>query len=171
MQTPGDSPMILSRHSRPESMKKTSKECLAVAELLFLFSLFMPAVETRLFGKPVAWEGWRIALLAIWSLGELANKPSWAAVCLAGIGNIVFLVAPLLLCRPVGGAARRAFCGGVVCALAFALGAPVSAGIGSPRPLTGYFVWLMAYVALLLSAIFSIKALRGVDRAEQLHRA
>jgi hypothetical protein len=152
------------------SMKKTSKVFLVIAELLFLFSLFMPAVETRLFGKPVAWEGWRIALLAIWSLGEVANKPPWAAVCLAGLGNIVFVVAPLLLCRPVGVAARRAFCGGVVCALAFAFGAPMSPAAGSPRLLVGYFVWLTAYVALLTSAIFSIKTLREAAPTEQLPR-
>jgi hypothetical protein len=152
------------------SMKKTSKEFLVIAELLFLFSLFMPAVETRLFDKPGAWEGWRIALLAIWSLGDVAKRPTWAAVFLAGIGNIVFLVAPLLLCRPVGVAARRAFCGGVVCALAFALGAPVFAGIGSLRLLVAYFVWLMAYVALLTSAMFSVKTLREAAPTEQLPR-
>jgi hypothetical protein len=141
-------------------MRKTSKELLVVAELLFLLSIFIPAVETKLFGRPVAWEGWRIALLAIWSFGELANRPSWAPFFLAGLGNVVFLVAPLLLCRPVGVAARRAFCGGVVCAVAFALGAPVSPAAGSSRLLVGYFVWLTAYVALLISALSSVKARR-----------
>ena len=151
-------------------MRKTTKALLAVAELLFLFSMLMPAVETKLFGKPVVWEGWRIALLAIWSFGDLANKPSWAAVFLAGLGNIVFLAAPLLICRPVDAAARRAFCGGVVCALAFALAAPASPAAGSPRLLVGYFVWLTAHAALLISAISYVKTRRGVDRADLLRR-
>jgi hypothetical protein len=152
-------------------MNKTLKAFLIIAELFFLLSMFMPAVETKVFGKAVAWEGWRIALIAIWSLGDVANRPSWAAVCIAGIGNVVFILAPLLLCRPVGVAARRAFCGGVVCALGFALGAPVAPGVGSPKLLAGYFVWLMAYVAMLISAIFSVKALREAARTDQVHRA
>jgi hypothetical protein len=152
-------------------MKKTSKAFLVIAELFFLFSIFMPAVETKMFGKAVAWEGWRIALIAIWSLGDVADRPSWAAVCIAGIGNAVFILAPLLLGRPAGVAARRAFCGVVVCALAFALVAPVVPGIGSPKLLVGYFVWLMAYVAMLISAFFSARTLREAARTDQVHRA
>jgi hypothetical protein len=147
-------------------MKKTSKAFLIIAELFFLLSMFMPAVETKVFGKPVDWEGWRIALLAIWSLGDVATTPSWAAVCIAALGNVVFILAPLLLCRPVGVAARRAFCGGVVCALAFALGAPIAPGVGSPKLLVGYFVWLMAYVAMLIGAIFSVKPMREAARTD-----
>jgi len=152
-------------------MKKTSKAFLIIAELLFLLSIFMPAVETKVFGKAVDWEGWRIALIAIWSLGDVADRPSWAAVCTAGLGNVVFILAPLLLCRPVGVAARRAFCGGVACALAFALVAPVAPGIGAPKLLVGYFVWLMAYVAMLISAMFSVRALREAARTDRVHRA
>jgi hypothetical protein len=152
-------------------MKKTSNAFVIVAELLFLLSIFMPAVETKVFGKAVAWEGWRIALIAIWSLGDVAKTPSWAAVCIAGLGNVVFILAPLLLCRPVGVAARRAFCGVVVCALAFALVAPVAPGVGSPKLLVGYFVWLMAYVAMLISVMFSVRALREAARTDRVHRA
>lgn len=136
-----------------ENMRKTSKTFLVVSELLFLFSLFLPAIENRVLGKVVTWEGWRTAFVAIWSLGDIANDQTLVVLGVAGLGNLVFVVAPLLLSYTIHAVALRLFCGAIVCALAFALWVPLSTSVGSPRLLVGYFVWLLAYAALLTSAI------------------
>lgn len=149
-------------------MTKTPTTLLVGAELLFLFSLILPAIENKVLGKVVTWEGWRTAFVAIWSLGDIANGLTPMVVSIAGLGNLVFVVAPLLLPCTIHAVALRAFCGTIVCALAFALWTPFSEGVGSLRLLVGYFVWLMAYAALLSSAILYSKALGDIDKRNLL---
>jgi hypothetical protein len=136
-----------------EYMKKSPKTLLVVAELLFLCSLFLPAIENRVFGKAERWEGWRAAGFAIWSLGDILKDEAPVALGVAGAGNLVFLVAPLLFFRVLPIVAFRVFCGAVICSLAFALWAAAWGGLGPSTLLVGYFVWLMAYIALLGSSI------------------
>lgn len=91
----------------------------------------------------------------IWSIGDLTNNPSLAPIIIAALGNLVFFVAPLQLLRPFRAVSHRRFSGSVMCALVFALLAPLSNAVRPLQLLSGYFVWLAAYAALLGSAILA----------------
>lgn len=99
--------------------------------------------------------------IALWSLSDLTRAPSLALLFVAGLGNLVFVVAPLLFLRPFRAVSHRGFLGAVVCACVFALLAPLSNPVRPVQLLSGYFVWLAAYVALLISAI-----LAGIDQRD-----
>ena len=97
-------------------MRKMATLLLVIAELLFLSSLLLPAVEHKVLGHPVALEGWRVASAAILSAGDIVRDPSVAVLFAAGLGNAVFLVAPLLLIFRTRVATRQTFCAAVGCA-------------------------------------------------------
>jgi hypothetical protein len=138
-----------------KAMKKASRILLIAAEVLFLCSLFLPAIPKKVLGRPAEWEGWRSMFVALWSLGGITGNPSLALLIVAALGNLVFLVAPLLLLRPFCGMSHRGASGAVMCALVFALLAPLSNAVRPVQLLSGYFVWLAAYAALLSSAILA----------------
>src|SRR5438067_859508 len=102
-------------------MKKAPGRILIVAEVLFLCSLFLPAIEMKVLGKTAEWEGWRAMFGAIWSLADITSDHSLAVVGAAGLGNLVFVVAPLLFLRHFRGVSLRVFLWAVVCALVLAV--------------------------------------------------
>jgi hypothetical protein len=136
-------------------MKKTSEKFLIGAEVLFLYSLFLPAIRIKVFGTPTEWAGWRTMFVALWFLGDLTSNSSLALVIAAALGNLVFFGAPLLFLRPYSAVSHRGFLGAVICALVFALLAPFSNAIRPVQLLSGYFVWLAAHTVLLSSAILA----------------
>ena len=93
--------------------------------------------------------------VALWSLGGVTSYPSLALLIVAAMGNLVFFVAPLLFLRPFGAVSHRRFLGAVICALVFALLAPLSNAVRPVQLLPGYFIWLAAYAALLSSAMLA----------------
>lgn len=148
-------------------MKVAPKVLLIVAEFLFLCSLFLPALETVVLGKPVSWEGWRATAVAVWALSDVKEDPTLIFLASAGLGNVVFLVAPwLLLFSTRSVKALRVFAGVVAGSVILALWAPHSSVAGAPKLLVGYFAWLLAYMALLGSVALSpgSKKLLGKER-------
>jgi hypothetical protein len=135
-------------------MKGASKLLLVAAELSFMFSLALPALEINVLGKASVWEGWRATAVTIGMLSEAAKDPTLFPLGSAGLGNVVFAIAPWLLW--FGRSSRRSlgtFACVVVGAASLAVWAPHSLLAGSPRLLVGYFVWLLAYAALLGSIV------------------
>jgi hypothetical protein len=148
-------------------MKQTSKLLLVLAELLFLCSLLLPALENIVLSRAVIWQGWRAIAAAVCMLSDAARDPSLLLLGAAGLGNAVFLIAPwLLLFGKPSGASLRVLVGAIIAALFLALWAPHSSMAGSPKLLMGYFSWLLAYAVLLGSVvlILSNKELLDSDR-------
>jgi len=92
---------------------------------------------------------------ALYALDAVTGFPSLALIIVAALGNLVFFVAPLLFLRPFRAVPHRRFLGAVICALVFALLAPLSNAVRPVQLLSGYFVWLAAYAALLGSAMLA----------------
>jgi hypothetical protein len=136
-------------------MKKASRNFLIVAEILFLCSLYLPAIRITVLGKVTEWEGWLTMFVAVWSLGDITSDRSLALVMVAALGNLVFFVAPLLTLHSFRAVSHRVFFGAVVCALVLALLTPLSNAVRPVQLLSGYFIWLAAYAALLGSAILA----------------
>lgn len=124
-----------------------------VSELLFLSSLLLPALENVVLGEVASWEGWRVTAIAIWALSDVIKDPDFILLGAAGLGNLVFLVAPWLLFGKPSRSKLRALTGAVVVAFMLALWAPYLPGAGSTKLLVGYFTWLSAYAALLGSVL------------------
>jgi hypothetical protein len=49
--------------------------------------------------------------VALWSLGRVRSDPSLALLIVAALGNMAFLVAPLLFRRPFSAVSYRGFLG------------------------------------------------------------
>jgi hypothetical protein len=93
--------------------------------------------------------------VAVWSLDDIASDRPLALVTAAALGNLVFLIAPLLTLRPFCALSHKVFLAAIVCALVLALLTPFSNAVRPVQLLSGYFVWLTAYAALIGSAILA----------------
>lgn len=129
-------------------------------------SQVLPAVEFQVLGEATAFAGWQASVWALrlgfGALMQLLTEPQiesagFLLLGCAALLNLVFVAAPLvMLYRPnrlTLGIMGACAMGGFVCGIF----APEMWGDDPPARLIGYYVWLIAYVFLLLSVASSWK--------------
>jgi hypothetical protein len=132
-----------------------------VACCLFLLSLALPATEMTIGGRSEVILGWQAAVMSV-SLAKMlgADLPS-SVVVLAGIGNVVFVIAPWMVLKKHNDLAiSRAYAIAVLIALLLAVATAFTLSNGTLRE--GYFAWVTAYVLLLGAA--SMRAARTLGQ-------
>ncbi|MBV8657041.1 MAG: hypothetical protein JO142_04365 [Burkholderiales bacterium] len=128
-----------------------------LATLLFIASLFLPAVEVTVLQKFVQFKGWQATRISLSLLTDLDKQPRLLLLSLAAMGNLAFPACLWLLCqaRP-----RWAHIGAlIVVAGCLALGLLAPTVLGSPQPtlLYGYHVWIGAFTLLLIAVLAELK--------------
>lgn len=129
----------------------------------FLVSLLLPAVEAKVFGATTVFMGWQATAsavgLGIETLIAMARSHTrehigYVVLGAAGVLNIVFLITPLALMLGTGPKGIRRWLTAIaILGLVFALLAPRLIEDMQLYALTGYYVWLLAYVVLLASLV------------------
>jgi len=134
----------------------------------FAISLFLPSMELNVLGAPTTFSGlqamaWAIGLGLDWATYSQSTTPlakvGLVALGLAGILNIIFLAAPVVLIY--FSAARRLvkwLTRGAIVGLLLGIVAPFALVASQLHPLTGYFVWLVGYGLLLWSTGWAVRA-------------
>jgi hypothetical protein len=138
---------------------KTSRLLAAGGAILFLASLWLPAVSTTVLGRPAQFAGWQASMfslaLGVESAGTMlsTHKLDEARHLIPGLAalmSILFVITPAVLGSRLQSPSLLRWLSGAVVFL-FALGsiAPSMLAEVRPVPLAGYYLWMLAVLALL----------------------
>jgi hypothetical protein len=131
-------------------------------------SLLLPSVRLTVMGGPMELSGW----IAVYCAAALGSEVAWNLVtgvagqhaaqvlpAVACVLNLVFVMTPVLMARGALTPGRlRALAAAALAGLLLALASPFALAGSSPSVLAGYFVWLLAYGALLASLVLARRA-------------
>ncbi|MGC4062170.1 MAG: hypothetical protein QM749_15525 [Aquabacterium sp.] len=152
-------------------MKAASKFLTILAVALFVCALMLPALQIVVLGKDTSWEGWRATAFALSGWRGIEKNPAILLLVAAGLGNITFFFAPwLLLFGKPEAKSLRTFAVLVVGALALAVWSPHSLPSDASKPLIGYFIWLLAYIALFGGTVLLLRETARFGHADMARR-
>jgi hypothetical protein len=136
----------------------------------FIVSLLLPAVQAKVLGAPAVFMGWQATAWAVGlgvdSLTNMARFRTWedighVVVGVSGILNFVFVITPVVLMwGAVAKGIWRVLTATSLAGLLFAFVSPLTLESMHPLALSGYYVWLLAYVVLLAALALAGKVQR-----------
>jgi hypothetical protein len=136
----------------------------------FIVSQLLPAVQAKVLGAPAVFMGWQATVwavgLGIDSLTNMARFHTWEDIGhvvrgVAGVLNFVFVITPVVLIwGTVAKGIWRVLMAISLAGLLFAFVTPLTLEDMHPSALSGYYVWLLAYVVLLAALALAWKVQR-----------
>ena len=135
-----------------------------------IISLLLPAIQTKVLGSPTVFMGWQAMVWAFFigadTFSDLLKIHTWEAIKLLALGisamlNIVFVGVPVVLIRGTSTIwIWRTLTLVSLAGFLLATMAPLNIAYIHSSTLIGYYVWIFAYLMLMLALVLVNRRLR-----------